>query len=81
MHDDHIVIEVVAGGIFKGNLLINLRFSSVRLMSSPCKSVMHLLRDAEEIRAPLDDAPAGLDPSGVHQRKSSEEKSSATPPP
>ena len=74
MHNDHIVIDVVAGGIFKGNLLINLRFELGKVDVVALKSVMHFLRDAEEIGAPLDDAPAGLDPSGVHQESHRREK-------
>ena len=74
MHNDQIVIDVVAHRIFKGDLLINLHFELGKVDVVALQSVMHFLRDAEEIGAPLDDAPAGLDPSGVHQEGHRREK-------
>src|SRR6185436_5745928 len=80
VHDDDVVLQVHAQRVLEEDLLVRSPLLLSDIDNTALQAVVKFLGKGKELRATLDDAPAGLDADCVHQQ-SERERISATPPP
>jgi hypothetical protein len=68
VHNDKVVIEKVANAVLVNHLLENFFFDAREINFSALKGVVHLLRDREKIRGPLNYSPFCAQSEAVHEQ-------------
>ena len=66
VHHDHVLVDAVPNGVFEIHLFENARLYFGKVNVGALKSVVHFLRDVEEIRSSLDYTPLSLYSEAIH---------------
>ena len=68
VHDDHVVVEMHARRVLEHDLFVDILLQVAEIDFTSLQGIVHPLCNAEEVRSPLNDAPARPDAGAVHQQ-------------
>src|SRR6516164_10060547 len=71
VYQDYVVVDAVPNSVFEIHLLENARLYFGEVNVGTLKSVVHFLRDVEEIRSSLDYTPLSLYSEAIHYQRHS----------